>query len=465
MSKKIIILGAGESGVGAALLAKAKGFPVFVSDSGEISAKARASLEAEGIPFEAGVHTEKEIFAAQEIIKSPGIPDSAPLIQRAHAHQIPVISDIEFASRYTDAKLIMITGTNGKTTTTLLTYHILKNAGLNVGVAGNVGISFAKQVLENNFDYYVLEVSSFQLDTMFKAKAHVAILLNITPDHLDRYSYKLKNYIQSKFRLLQNMDETGYFIYFADDIHIHDYLFDAPGLYEQIKPTKLPVTLADLSVQLENNVAAFLDHENFVIKNVHKGKGTIKIPLATSALPGRHNKVNAMAAILAAKALKVTDKPIKTGLQSYKNVPHRMELVREEEGISFINDSKATNVDAVFYALEGIDCKNSNPCIIWIAGGIDKGNNYAQLMPLVSRKVKALVCLGQDNTSLINSFKATLGNVSQTLDMKTAVKRAYDLAEPGDVVLLSPACSSFDLFKNYEDRGDQFRMEVTDLFS
>ena len=459
MGKKIVILGAGESGAGAALLAKAKGYDVFVSDAGAIKKETQALLHSHQVPFEAGQHSDKKILEATEVIKSPGIPDTAAMVQRLHAQKTPVISDIEFAARYTNARLIMITGTNGKTTTTLLTYHLLKAAGLNVGLAGNVGISFARQVLENQYDYYVLEISSFQLDTMFATKASIAVLLNITPDHLDRYNYKQKNYVQSKFRVVQNMDESGYFIYYADDTNIRDYLFGKTQYQKHLKPIQLPVTLQS---NADNFEAGRLSEENFVIQV--PGHDTIShIPLASSPLPGRHNKVNALAAMLVAKALHLPDEVIISALQSYCNVPHRMEAAGEVKGVRFINDSKATNVDAVFYALEDIACDGKKPCIIWIAGGIDKGNNYEQLMQQVGRKVKALVCLGTDNTRLINNFRATVPKMTEAVTMVKAVEKALDMAAPGDVVLLSPACSSFDLFKNYEDRGDQFKAAVQQL--
>ena len=459
VGKKVVILGAGESGAGAALLARAKGFDVFVSDAGPVKPETQELLTSHQIPFESGQHTDKKILSATEVIKSPGIPDSAPIVQRLRAQNTPVISDIELAARYTDAALIMISGTNGKTTTTLLTYHLLQAAGLNVGLAGNVGISFARQVMENRHDYYVLEISSFQLDTMFAAKAQIAVLLNITPDHLDRYNYKLKNYIQSKFRVVQNMDENGYFIYYADDTNIRDYLYGKTQFHQQIVPVQLPVTLLD---HPEDNAAAHLSEEAFVLQIPHHSHIS-HIPLTSSPLPGRHNKVNAMAAMLIAKALQVHDEVIISGLQSYRNVPHRMEAAGEVKGVRFINDSKATNVDAVFYALEDIPCDGKKPCIIWIAGGIDKGNNYEQLMPLVSHKVKALVCLGIDNTRLFNNFKATVPKLTEAVTMTKAVEKALNMAVPGDVVLLSPACSSFDLFKNYEDRGDQFKAVIQQL--
>lgn len=461
MGKKVVILGAGESGVGAALLAKAKGYDVFVSDAGPVKKESQDLLNAHQIPFETGQHSDKKILSATEVIKSPGIPDTAPMIQRLHAQNTPVISDIEFAARYTHAQLIMITGTNGKTTTTLLTYHLLKAAGFNVGLAGNVGISFARQVLENHHDFYVLEISSFQLDTMFATKASIAVLLNITPDHLDRYNYKLKNYVQSKFRIVQNMDENGYFIYYADDTNIRNHLYGKTQFHKQIIPVQLPVTL--LAHPEENGkVAGYLSESAFVLQ-IPEHTHISHIPLSSSPLPGRHNKVNVMAAMLVAKALHIHDEVINSGLQTYCNVPHRMEACGEVKDVRFINDSKATNVDAVFYALEDIPCEGKKPCVIWIAGGIDKGNNYEQLMPLVSQKVKALVCLGTDNTRLINNFRATVPKMTEAVTMEKAVEKALALAVPGDVVLLSPACSSFDLFKNYEDRGEQFKTAVYQL--
>lgn len=459
VGKKVVILGAGESGIGAALLARSKDFDVFVSDAGTIKPEAQEILKAHQIPFEAGQHSDKKILESNEVIKSPGIPNSVAIVQRLHAQNIPVISDIEFAARYTDAELIMITGTNGKTTTTLLTYHILKEAGMNVGLAGNIGISFAKQVMENRHDYYVLEISSFQLDTMFDAKAKIAVLLNITPDHLDRYNYNLKKYVLSKFRIVQNMDENGYFVYYADDENIKNHLYGKVKFQQKIVPMQLPVTLQE---QPDENTAGNLAEDAFSLK-IPGHDHISHIQLASSPLPGRHNKVNAMAAMLVAKALHVPDHQIEASLQTYHNVSHRMEPAGEVKGVRFINDSKATNVDAVYYALEDIPCEEGSPCIIWIAGGIDKGNNYEQLMAQVSRKVKGLVCLGTDNTRLINNFRATVPQMTEAVTMEKAVEKALDMADPGDVVLLSPACSSFDLFKNYEDRGDQFKAAVQRL--
>lgn len=459
MGKKVVILGAGESGTGAALLAKAKGFEVFVSDAGSIKPEAQELLKAHQIPFETGQHSDKEILAASEVIKSPGIPDTAAIVQRLHAKNTPVISDIEFAARYTDAKLILITGTNGKTTTTLLTYHLLKEAGMDVGLAGNVGISFARQVMENRHEYYVLEISSFQLDTMFDTQAHIAVLLNITPDHLDRYNYNLKKYVLSKFRVVQNMNEKGYFIYYADDDNIHKHMYGKAQVHQQIVPIQLPISLQE---QPDANVAGSLSADTFSLQIPGHPQAT-QIPVASSPLPGKHNKVNAMAAMLVAKALNVPDNKIESGLQTYHNVSHRMEPAGEIKGVRFINDSKATNVDAVYYALEDIPCETDNPRIIWIAGGIDKGNNYEQLMAQVTLKVKGLVCLGTDNTRLINNFRATVPKLTEAVTMEKAVEKALDMADPGDVVLLSPACASFDLFKNYEDRGDQFKAVVQQL--
>ncbi len=459
MENSIVILGAGESGVGAALLAQSRGYDVFVSDAGAIQVEAQNTLQKAGIPFESGQHTDKKILAANEVIKSPGIPDTAAIVQRLHAQNTSIISDIEFAARHTHAELILISGTNGKTTTSLLTYHLLKTAGFNVGLAGNVGISFARQVLENSFDYYVLEISSFQLDTMFATKAKIAVLLNITPDHLDRYNYNLKNYIQSKFRIVQNMDENGYFIYFADDKNIRNHLHGKPGFHRNIQAKQLPVSLQQ---NAESQAAGRLSEESFVLI-VPGQEAETKIPLEKSPLPGKHNQVNALSAMLAAKTLGVSDDIIVAGLESFSNVSHRMEPAGEIKGVRFINDSKATNVDAVFYALEGISCNADKPNVIWIAGGIDKGNNYDQLMSLVSAKVKALICLGTDSTRLINNFRATVPQMTEAVTMEKAVEKALGLATPGDVVLLSPACSSFDLFKNYEDRGDQFKAVVQRL--
>ena len=444
--KKITILGGGESGVGAALLAKARGFEVFLSDKGMLSDKYKETLSQNNIPFEEGQHTEANILDADEVIKSPGIPDKVELIRKLHSLKIPVISEIEFASRYTKAKIIAITGSNGKTTTTLLTYHILKNAGLNVGLAGNVGESFAKQVIEDTFDYFVLELSSFQLDNCFNFKADVAILLNITPDHLDRYDYVFQNYIESKFRILQNMTADDNFIYYQGS----EALMGELNKCTDLKVKRLPVSLFDKVEQggsLQGN-------------NLHIQYQQQFFDFSISSLPvkGLHNAINAMCAILVCKSLGLDNEQITAGLESFQSVEHRLEPCGEIKGVQYINDSKATNVDSVFYALGSYD----EP-IILIMGGVDKGNDYRQIEQLVAQKVKALICMGKDNSKLVEFFGKKVPMIFTVDSMQKAVQLSSDLGTEGDVVLLSPACASFDLFKNYEDRGRQFKAAVAGL--
>lgn len=443
--KKIVILGGGESGVGAALLAKAKGFEVFLSDKGGLQENYRQTLIENNIDFEENQHTEAKILDADEVIKSPGIPDKVPLIQALIAKKIPIISEIEFAARYTKAKIIAITGSNGKTTTTLLIYHLLKNAGINVGLAGNIGDSFAKQVLENNFDWYVLEISSFQLDNMYDFKADVGILLNITPDHLDRYNYEFQNYVDAKFRILQNMTLNDDFIFYAE----------SEAIINELKRKNFVVN--QLPISLEKNIAKGAYFQN---NYLHICNRSVDFNIDVNELPirGPHNYINAMAAVLAAQRVGLSNGQIKDGLLSFKSVVHRLEPVRELAGIKFINDSKATNVDSVFYALNSFE----EP-IILILGGIDKGNDYTQIMPLVHKKVKALICLGKDNNKLRSCFTPIVPILIESQDIGKAVQQCYDLATSGDVVLLSPACASFDLFKNYEDRGNQFKAAVLSL--
>ncbi|MDQ4142121.1 MAG: UDP-N-acetylmuramoyl-L-alanine--D-glutamate ligase [Bacteroidota bacterium] len=435
---KIAILGAGESGVGAALLAKAKGLNVFVSDSGEIKPIYQEKLRAAEIPFESGSHDSVRILAADEIIKSPGIPDKAALIQQAKTNNIPVISEIEFASRYTQAKFICITGTNGKTTTTLLTYHLLKSAGFNVGLAGNIGESLAEKVIRDEYEYYVVELSSFQLDGMFQFKAHIGILLNITPDHLDRYEYSMAKYAQSKLRITQNMTPADYFIYNADDKLINEY-FDPAGFNGQVIP---------FSIENQQQSKAYYS-DSKLINNY--GAIEEQIDTSTSVLIGKHNQYNTAAAVLAAKLVGVSSGSISQSLATFTNADHRLQPVGEANGVRYINDSKATNVEAVWYALDGI-----NQPIVWIAGGVDKGNDYTALHALAKEKIKALICLGVDNNKLIKSFTGVISVIDETQSVEEAVQKAKGLATSGDVVLLSPACASFDLFNNYEHRGRRF---------
>jgi UDP-N-acetylmuramoylalanine--D-glutamate ligase len=438
--KKIVILGGGESGVGAALLAKAKGFEVFLSDKGMLSDNYKEILAQNNIPFEEGEHTEVKILDASEVIKSPGIPDKVELIKKLHSLRIPLISEIEFASRYTKAKIIAITGSNGKTTTTLLTYHILKNAGLNVGLAGNVGESFAKQVIEDTFDYFVLELSSFQLDNCFKFKADVAILLNITPDHLDRY------YIESKFRILQNTTASDDFIYYQES----EALMGELSKRTDLTVNRLPVSLIGKTEQ-----GGYLENE--ILKVNYKNE-TFEFPQTELPINGSHNIINSLAAILVSKALGLDNEQITAGLKSFQSVEHRLEPCGEIKGVKYINDSKATNVDSVFYALGSYD----EP-IILIMGGVDKGNDYRQIEQLVEQKVKALICMGKDNSKLVEFFGKKVPMIFTVDSMQKAVRLSSDLGTEGDVVLLSPACASFDLFKNYEDRGRQFKANVAEL--
>ena len=401
-----------------------------------------------GIVYEEGHHTEEKILQATEVIKSPGIRSDAPLIVKLMAQGTPVISDLEFAARYTNAKLICITGSNGKTTTTLLTYHILKQAGLNVGLAGNVGKSFALQVAHNNFDYYVLEISNFQLDHMYDFKADIAILLNITPDHLDRYEYKFQNYINSKFRILQNMQSDDTFIYCSDD----------QVLIDEIGKRSISADTWAFTVTDDESKQAYLKDETIYVNL--RDKDSFSFSVGEMQLQGKHNFGNSMAAMLAAKAVDIKNEKIRDSLKSFENVEHRLEKVPfQVHGVEFINDSKATNVNSVWYALDSMKSKN----VIWIAGGTDKGNDYSELYELAIQKVKALVCLGVDNEKLKKSFGDKIETIVETRSMKDAVETSYKLANPGDVVLLSPACASFDLFKSYVDRGKQFKEAVRNL--
>jgi UDP-N-acetylmuramoylalanine--D-glutamate ligase len=463
--KKIVILGGGESGVGAALLAKAKGFEVFLSDKGMLSDKYKETLSQNNIPFEEGEHTEAKILEANEVIKSPGIPDKVELIKKLHSLRIPVISEIEFASRYTKAKIIAITGSNGKTTTTLLTYHILKNAGLNIGLAGNIGESFAKQVIEDTFDYFVLELSSFQLDNCFNFKADVAILLNITPDHLDRYNYEFQNYIESKFRVLQNMKAADDFIYYQESEALMSELSKRTDLTVNRLPVSIVAPLPPEG-ELKSDAKTLplgvggLQGGNLQDDTLHIQYQQQSFDFPISALPikGSHNAINAMCAILVCKSLGLDNEQITNGLKSFQSVEHRLEPCGEIKGVKYINDSKATNVDSVFYALGSY-----NDPIILIMGGVDKGNDYRQIEQLVEQKVKALICMGTDNSKLVEFFGKKVPMIFTVDSMQKAVQLSSDLGTEGDVVLLSPACASFDLFKNYEDRGRQFKAAVAGL--
>jgi UDP-N-acetylmuramoylalanine--D-glutamate ligase len=443
--KHIVVLGGGESGSGAALLAKKKGFDVFVSDFGKIKDNFKKELQDAEIPYEEEKHTEDIVLNADLVIKSPGIPDKAEIILKIKEKNIPIISEIEFGGYFTNAKIISITGSNGKTTTTMLTYHILKNAGYDVAYGGNVGVSLARRLVERDYDYFVLEISSFQLDYMFEFKSNVAILLNITPDHLDRYEYKMDLYAKSKFRLTQPQTKDDIFIYCQDDPVSVEY-FEKIGTNAQV----LPITQENIL-----NQGAFLDKENIKI-NYKDIKLNIDMNILT--LVGKHNRYNSMAASIAATAVNVSDDIIRQSLSNFNNIEHRLEHVAKIHGKEFINDSKATNLNATWYALECM----SKP-VIWIAGGIDKGNDYNELLPLVKQKVKAIVCLGIDNEKIINAFDSEIEHIFNTVSMREAVEISYKIATEDNVILLSPACASFDLFKNYEDRGTQFKDAVRDL--
>ena len=443
--KRLVILGGGESGTGTAILGKQQGFEVFVSDSGEILKKYKEVLLNNGIPFEEKNHTESKILNADVVMKSPGIPESVPLISKLKEKGVKVISEIEFAAKYTAATIIGITGSNGKTTTTLLVHHILKDAGLNVGVAGNIGDSFAAQVAKESHDNYVLELSSFQLDGIESFNSHIGILTNITPDHLDRYEYDFEKYIASKFRITKNQKETDYLIYDADDQAINNWL----------KNNKVKAKLVPFSLEKEVPYGAFLK-DKIITTNINKD--IFRMPISTLKVKGKHNVKNAMAATMAAQLLKVRKEFIKESLSSFEGAEHRLENVAKIDGIEYINDSKATNVNATFYALECMDKQT-----VWVVGGVDKGNDYNDLLPLVREKVKAIVCLGLDNGKIKNMFGNVVDIIVETAGAEEAVKVAHKLSEKGDAVLLSPACASFDLFENYEDRGRQFKAAVRSL--
>ena len=442
---RLVILGAGESGVGAAYLAQQQGFDVFVSDFGAIEDNYKQQLIDWKIPFEEKQHSEPAIMNAGEVIKSPGIADKAPIIKKIKEKGIPVISEIEFAGRYTNATIIGITGSNGKTTTTSLTYHILKNAELNVGLAGNIGKSFAYQVATETFDYYVLELSSFMLDDMYDFKADIAVLLNITPDHLDRYDYKFENYAASKFRIVQNQTANDHFIYCADD----------PETAKVMATKSLTPQLLPFSIERTLNKGAYLDKNNIVI-NIHQQH--FQMSITELALQGRHNLYNSMASGIVAKLLEIRNETLRESMGDFKNIEHRLESVGKISGISFINDSKATNVNSTWYALESMPGE-----VVLILGGVDKGNDYSMLKELVKQKVKAIVCLGKDNERIHRAFEDVVDVIVNTSSAAEAVQTSYYLATKGDTVLLSPACASFDLFKNYEDRGRQFKQAVKEL--
>ncbi|KGK31766.1 MULTISPECIES: UDP-N-acetylmuramoyl-L-alanine--D-glutamate ligase [Cellulophaga] len=443
--QRLVILGGGESGVGTAILGKKKGYEVFVSDKGAIKDKYRKVLEHFDIEWEDQMHTEEKILNADVVMKSPGIPDKIALIQKLKEKEIPVISEIEFASKYTDAKIIGITGSNGKTTTTMLTNHILKNEGLHVGMAGNIGDSYAKMVAENDFEYYVLEISSFQLDGIVDFKPHIAILTNISPDHLDRYEYKYENYIASKFRIAENQTEDDYFIYDADDKDLTDWLEKHP-----VKAKLMPYSIENMIEE-----GAFSTNNDITITT---NNDTLKMKADSLSLEGKHNLKNTMAASTASKLIGIRKETIRNSVANFQGAEHRLEKVLKIHHVEYVNDSKATNVNATYYALDSMRTPT-----VWIVGGVDKGNDYKSLMPLVREKVKAIICLGKDNTKIIEAFGNVVDLVVETYDMAETVKVAYKMAERGDTVLLSPACASFDLFDNYEDRGNQFKAAVKNL--
>lgn len=445
MDKKVVVLGAGESGMGAALLAKKKGFKVFVSDQNDFSKESKAFFEKEGIEWESGRHNLAAMENAEWVIKSPGIPSDIPLVKSLKEKGLAIVSEIEFAAQYTSATLIGITGTNGKTTTTLLTYQILKDAGLNVGLAGNIGTSFAQQVATTNFDFYVLEISSFQLDDIREFAPHIAVITNITPDHLNRYNYRLEDYVQSKLKITQNQNEKDFFLFNSEDPILKKALEKA-----SIKAKKIPLAGVkkgeDGSYLQENNITIQLDNKTTMIN-------TVQFPLT-----GRHNLLNAMAASTVARLLDIRKESIRESLTHFKGAPHRMEKVLTIQHVQYINDSKATNINATFFALESMDSP-----FVWIVGGVDKGNDYEILLPLVRKKAKAIICLGVDNEKLRNTFEKVTDIFIETQSMSEAVKIAHKVAVPKDTVLLSPACASFDLFQNYMDRGDQFKEAIRNL--
>ncbi len=444
MKKRIVILGAGESGVGAAILALKEGFEVFVSDSGKIKEEYKETLKKYRIEFEEEKHTEKIILNASEIIISPGIPDTVQIVKKVINKNINIISEIEFASRYTDAKKICITGSNGKTTTTMLIFHILQNAGLNVALAGNVGKSFALQVAQGDFEYFVLELSSFQLDKMYEFKAEIAVLLNITPDHLDRYDYNFNKYIDSKFRITQNQTKDDKFIYCGDD----------EVILKELDKRDIDAELYPFSVKNIYKTGAYISES---IINIKTKEQIFTMKNNELSLKGTHNTYNSMAAGITAKLNNIRNKALKDKLADFKSVPHRLEKYIKVKGIQFINDSKATNVNSTWYALHSINTK-----VILIIGGVDKGNDYSILKDLVNKKVKAIVCLGVDNSGINEAFIG-MTEIYDTDSMDKAVRKAFKIADEGDTVLLSPACASFDLFKNFEDRGEKFKLAVREL--
>ena len=443
--KRLVILGAGERGVGTAILGIKKGYDVFVSDFGKIKDHYKEVLVINGVTWEEEQHSEELILTADIVMKSPGISDKSPIVQKIKDKNIPVISEIEFAAKYTDAVLIGITGSNGKTTTTMLTYHLLKKGGLNVGIGGNIGKSFAWQVAEDQFDCYVLELSSFQLDGMVDFNPHIAIITNLSPDHLDRYDHSYQKYIASKFRITMNQSKDDYLIYDADDVEIKAWL----------EKNKVKAQLIPFSLTQELKEGAYIKNDKMEININHE---ELNFDTECIALEGKHNLKNAMAATSVAKLMKIRKATIRESLSNFQGVEHRLEKVLKIQNVQYINDSKATNVNATFFALDSM-----NTPTVWIVGGVDKGNDYAELLPLVNEKVKAIVCLGVDNRKIIDAFGNIVDVMVEVSTMNEAVKMAQRIAEKGDSVLLSPACASFDLFENYEDRGRQFKQAVQNL--
>lgn len=448
--QKLVVLGGGESGVGAAILGKDKGMEVFLSDMGTVAPRYAAMLDAEGIEWEQGHHTPEKILNADIVVKSPGIPPTAPMVRAIADRSIPVISEIEFAGRYTDAKMICITGSNGKTTTTMLTYHILHDAGLNVGLAGNVGRSLALQVAREPHEVYVIELSSFQLENMYDFKANVAVMLNITPDHLDRYDYKMQNYINAKFRILNNLTPRDAFIYWQDD----------PVIRRQLEQVTTEARMYPFAEHVERDTKAYVGGDDNLV--FETPETSMSMPRAELSLNGLHNLYNSMAAGLSACLLDIKKEDIRRALANFEGVEHRLEFVADIDGVRWINDSKATNVNSCWYALESMP-STPEPSVVLILGGKDKGNDYTEILPLVKKKVKAIVCMGKDNKKLVDFFSPHISRMADTHSLEDTVAACREFSTEGDTVLLSPCCASFDLFTSYENRGDLFKEAVRNL--
>ena len=449
-TQKLVVLGGGESGVGAAILGKDKGMEVFLSDMGTVAPRYAAMLDAERIEWEQGHHTPEKILDADIVVKSPGIPPTAPMVRAIADRSIPVISEIEFAGRYTDAKMICITGSNGKTTTTMLTYHILHDAGLNVGLAGNVGHSLALQVARDPHEVYVIELSSFQLENMYDFKANVAVMLNITPDHLDRYDYKMQNYINAKFRILNNLTPRDAFIYWQDD----------PVIRRQLEQVTTEACMYPFAEHVERDTKAYVGGDDNLV--FETPETSMSMPRAELSLNGLHNLYNSMAAGLSACLLDIKKEDIRRALANFEGVEHRLEFVADIDGVRWINDSKATNVNSCWYALESMP-STQEPSVVLILGGKDKGNDYSEILPLVKKKVKAIVCMGKDNKKLLDFFSPHISRMADTHSLEDAVAACREFSTEGDTVLLSPCCASFDLFTSYENRGDLFKEAVRNL--